>query len=298
MITKLKQIEDLLIEKPIKKLAIVAAHDDNILESAKEVYQRGYGQLILIGDKKKIFQIAKEINFDLSMINIVEEADYERGAKIAVEMAHNGEAHVVMKGLLSTAEFMKAVLNRETGLRTNKLISNTIIIENENYHKLLMLSDAAINIEPDLMQKADIIRNSVDIAHKLGIEKPKVAILSAVEVVNPSMKSTMDGALLSQMCKRGQIKGCIVDGPLSMDLAISKESVKHKKIESEVAGDADILIAPNIDVANILVKSLAFLQNNTLCHIITGTKAPIVVTSRSDTPETKYYSMLMALAMC
>jgi phosphate butyryltransferase len=298
MISRLQQIEDFLTGKPAKRIAVVAAHDDNVLCSLKEAFDRGFAQPILIGDKQRIFELADSIEFDLSKVSVIQEDDNERSARIAIEMVHSGEAHALMKGILPTADFMKAVLNKETGLKSNRLISHTMVIENENYPKLLFVTDAAITIEPDLQQKADLIRNSVDVARSLGVEKPKVAVLAAIEVVNTSIKSTLDAALLTQMCKRGQIKDCIVDGPLSLDLAISSESVKHKKIESDVAGDADILLAPNIDAANILVKSLAFLQKNKMCHIITGAKAPLVVTSRSDESMTKYYSIITALALC
>ncbi|MDD4297787.1 MAG: bifunctional enoyl-CoA hydratase/phosphate acetyltransferase [Ruminiclostridium sp.] len=298
MISKFQQIENLLIGKPAKRIAVVAAHDDNVLSSLKEAYDKGFAQPILIGDKQKIFSLAENINFDLTKVPIIQEEDNEKSARIAIEMIHKGEADALMKGILPTADFMKAVLNKETGLKTNRLISHTMVVESENYSKLLFITDAAITIEPDLQQKVELIKNSVDVAHSLGVEKPKVAVLAAIEVVNTSIKSTLDAALLTQMCKRGQIKGCIVDGPLSLDLAISKESVKHKSIESDVAGDADILLAPNIDAANILVKSLGFLQKNKFCHIIAGAKAPLVVTSRSDEPITKYYSIVTALVLC
>jgi phosphate butyryltransferase len=298
MISRLQQIEDFLTGKPARRIAVVAAHDDNVLSSLKEAFNRGFAQPILIGDKQRIFELADSIEFDLSKVSVIQEDDNERSARIAIEMVHSGEAHALMKGILPTADFMKAVLNKETGLKSNRLISHTMVIENENYPKLLFVTDAAITIEPDLQQKVELIRNSVDIARSLGVEKPKVAVLAAIEVVNTSIKSTLDAALLTQMCKRGQIRDCIVDGPLSLDLAISNESVKHKKIESDVAGDADILLAPNIDAANILVKSLAFLQKNKMCHIITGAKAPLVVTSRSDESMTKYYSIITALALC
>lgn len=298
MIRKLQQIEDLLADKPAKRIAVVAAHDDNVLSSLKEAFDKGFAHPILIGNKEKIFRLADNIDFDLSRISIIQEDNHEKGARIAIEMIHSGEAHALMKGILQTADFMKAVLNKDTGLKTNRLISHTMIIENENYPKLLYVTDPAINIEPDLQQKVELIKNSVDVAHSLGVENPKVAVLAAIEVVNPSIKSTLDAALLTQMNKRGQINGCIVDGPLSLDLAISNESLKHKKVESDVAGDADVLLAPNIDAANILVKSLSFLQKNKMCHVISGAKAPLIVTSRSDEPITKYYSIITALALC
>ncbi|NLJ41955.1 MAG: bifunctional enoyl-CoA hydratase/phosphate acetyltransferase [Clostridiales bacterium] len=298
MIKKLHQVEDLLAGRPPGKIAVVAAHDINVLSSLKEAYDRGFAQPILIGNKGKIIDIANEIGFDLSGVNIIQQDNNHKSARVAIELAQRGEAQALMKGILPTADFMKAVLNREIGLKTDRLISHTMVIENKNYPKLLYVTDAAINIEPDLMQKVELINNSVDIAKALGVKKPKVAVLAAIEAVNPSMKSTLDAALLTQMNKRGQIEGCIVDGPLALDLAISPESVKQKKVKSDVAGDADVLLLPNIDAANILVKSLAFLQKSKMCHIITGSKAPLVVTSRSDGSMIKYYSIITALALC
>jgi len=189
------------------------------------------------------------------------------------------------------------VLDKEKGLRTNRVLSHVGIFEVENYPKLLFISDAGINIAPDLKQKAEIIQNAVNVANRLGMEKPKVAVLSAVEVVNPAMQSTVDAAALSKMAQRGQITNCTVDGPLAMDNAINLDAALHKHIESDVAGDADILVVPNIEAGNILVKSLVFLYKAKACSIFVGAKVPLVVTSRAEDHVSKYYSILMGLAM-
>ncbi|PKM49934.1 MAG: phosphate butyryltransferase [Firmicutes bacterium HGW-Firmicutes-7] len=297
MIRKLGQLEMLITNKPKGRIVIVAAHDDNVLMSIKEVYEKGYVEPILIGDKEKIFKIANEIGLDVSGMNIIKELDDTQGARIAVNMINNREADIIMKGYLHTAELLKVVLDKENGLRTKNVISHVSVFEVEPYGKLLMVTDAGINIKPDLKQKAEIIQNAVNVAINIGIDRPKVAALSAVEVVNPSIQSTIDAAALSKMAQRGQILNCTVDGPLGMDNAINLEAAKHKNIESEVAGDADILMVPDIESGNILVKTLTFLYNSKSCSVLAGAKVPIVVTSRADDSITKYYSIILSLAM-
>ncbi|PKM96255.1 MAG: phosphate butyryltransferase [Firmicutes bacterium HGW-Firmicutes-1] len=297
MIRKLDMLETLIVGKPKGRVVIAAAHDDNVLSSIKEVYDKGYVEPILIGDKEKIFRIAEEIGLDISKMNIVKEIDDAKSARLAVDMINNNEADILMKGYLHTSELLKAVLSKENGLRTGGVISHVSVFEVETYGKLLMVTDAGINIYPDLKQKAEIIQNAVNIGLKLDIDRPKVAVLSAVEVVNPSIESTIHAAALSKMAQRGQIVNCRVDGPLAMDNAINLDAALHKHIESEVAGDADILIVPNIEAGNILIKSLAFLYKSKSCSILAGAKVPIVVTSRADDSITKYYSIILALAL-
>ena len=297
MICKLEQIEKFAAGKSGGKIVVAAAHDENVLASVKQVYEKGYVEPILIGDKEKIFRIADEIELDISHLNIIKELDDIQSARIAVNMINREEAQVLMKGYLHTSELLKVVLDKEKGLRTNSVLSHVGIFELDNYPKLLMVTDAGINISPDLKHKAEIIQNAVDVAIKLGIERPKVAVLSAVEVVNPAMQSTVDAAALSKMAQRGQITGCIVDGPLAMDNAINLDAALHKNIESEVAGNADILIVPNIEAGNILVKSLVFLYRAKTCSILTGARVPMVVTSRADDSISKYYSIILALAL-
>lgn len=297
MIRKLEEIENLVVGKPKGKIAIVAAHDDNVLASIKEVYEKGFVEPILIGDKEKIFRIADEVGLDISQMAIVKEMDDYHSARLAVNMVNNKETDILMKGYIHTSELLKAVLDKENGLRTRNVISHLCIFEVESYEKLIFISDAGINIRPELKQKAEIIQNSVNVAIALGIERPKVAVLSAVEVVNPSIESTIDAAALSKMAQRGQIVNCSVDGPLAMDNAINLDAALHKHIDSDVAGDADILIVPNIESGNILVKTLSFLYKAKSCSILTGAKVPLVVTSRADDSITKYYSILLSLAL-
>ncbi len=296
MIRKLEEIEQFAAGKS-GRIVVVAAHDDNVLASIRDVYNKGYVSPILIGDKEKIFKIAEEVGVDVSRMDIIKETDDIQGARMAVNMVNSGDADIMMKGHIMTADLMRVVLDKEKGLRTNRVINHVGIFEIANYPKLLFITDAGINISPDLKQKAEIIRNAVEVAVKLGIAKPKVAVLSAVEIINPAMQSTLDAAILSKMAQRGQIEGCTVDGPLAMDNAISLDAASHKHIESDVAGDADILVAPNIEAGNILVKTLVFLYKARTCSVITGAKAPLVVTSRADDSISKYYSILLALAM-
>lgn len=297
MIQKLENLETLIVGKPKGRIAIVAAHDDNVLMSIKEVYEKGYVEPILIGDKEKIFKIADEIGLDVSRMNIIKELDDTQSARLAVNMVNNREADILMKGYLHTAELLKVLLDKESGLRTKNIISHVGVFEVESYGKLLMVTDAGININPDLKQKAEIIQNAVNVAIKLGIDRPKVAALSAVEVVNPAIESTVDAAALSKMAQRGQITNCRVDGPLAMDNAINLDAALHKNIESEVAGDADILMVPNIESGNILVKTLSFLYKARSCSIFAGAKIPLVVTSRADDSIAKYYSIILSLAL-
>lgn len=297
MISRLEQIEEFAASKTGGRIAVVAAHDDNVLSSIQEVYTKGYVEPILIGDKEKIFKIADGLGIDISRMNIIKETDDPQSARIAVNMINSGEADILMKGHLQTADLLRVVLDKERGLRTSRVISHTSIFEVDGYPKLLFVTDAGINITPDLKQKAEIIQNAVYIANSLGIKKPKVAVLSAVEVVNPSMQSTIDAAALSKMAQRGQISNCIVDGPLAMDNAINLDAALHKHIESDVAGDADILVVPNIEAGNILVKSLVFLYKAKSCSVFAGAKVPMVVTSRAEDSISKYYSILLALAL-
>jgi phosphate butyryltransferase len=297
MLNKLEQIEELVIKLPPGRIAVASAHDDHVLQSIHEIYSRGYARPILIGDKEKIFRIADELQIDVSKMTIIKELDDRRCAEIAVNLVNNSEADVIMKGLMQTADLLKAVLERDKGLRTSGLLSHVGVYEVAGYAKLLYITDGGINIAPDLKQKIEIIRNAVDVARALGVEMPKVAVLAAVETVNPSMPSTLDAAALSKMAQRGQIKGCLIDGPLAMDNAINLDAAHHKQIVSDVAGDADILLAPDIEAGNILVKAMIFLYHARSCGIITGARVPLVVTSRAESSEAKYYSILLALAM-
>ncbi|MFA6922859.1 MAG: bifunctional enoyl-CoA hydratase/phosphate acetyltransferase [Bacteroidales bacterium] len=297
MLNKISEIHALAKKSKKKTIALAAAHDEHALMAVVKAREAGIIDAILVGDEVKIKQIAAENKLDISGIEIINEPDITEACNTAVKLISDKKAEILMKGDVPTSVMLKSVLNKDYGLRKGELLSHFAIIEIETYHKLFAFSDAGVNISPDINTKKSIIENSVDCMRKLGIDKPRVAIISAVELINPFMQSTIDGAVLSKMAQRNQIKDCIIDGPLALDNAINPESAKHKKIISDVAGNADILILPNIDAANILYKSIAFLTNAKCAAIIAGASVPIVLTSRSDSDETKLNSIALAAAM-
>jgi phosphate butyryltransferase len=212
----------------------------------------------------------------------------------SVKMVHDGKADVLMKGKVGTSDMLRSVLNKEYGLRTGNLLSHFAYFEVETYHKLIAVTDVAMNIAPNLTEKISILNNAVRVLNNLGIQKPKVAVLGAVEKVSTEMNATLDAALLSKMNQRDQILNCIVDGPLAFDNAISFESAKHKEIKSEVAGDTDLLLMPDIEVGNVLYKTLVFFAKAKVASMIVGASAPIVLTSRSDSEQAKFDSIVLA----
>jgi phosphate butyryltransferase len=291
------QLEQRVLGQRPGRMAVVAAHDEAVLASLKPVHELGLIQPTLIGDKEEIFRIADQIGFKVDGLNIIKELDNRSSAELAVNLVVSGDADIIMKGNLQTADLLKAVLEKDKGLRTGNLISHCGLYEVPGYSRLLLVTDAGINIAPDLKQKTQIIRNAVSVMNAIGVEQPKVAAVAAVELVNPSMQATLDAAALAKMSQRGQLGNCLVDGPLGMDNAISLEAAKHKNINSEVAGAADIILVPDIETGNVLVKSMVFLFKVRSCGVIAGAKVPLVVTSRAESSDTKYNSILLALAM-
>ncbi len=282
--------------KPKKKLAVAAAEDKPVLKAVKDAMALGVVEPILVGNEEEIKIIATELDFDLKGIEVINEIDTRKAAAKAVSLVKEGTAQIIMKGLLQTADFLRAILNKEKGLRKGALLSHIAFFEMERYHKVIALTDAAQNMYPELGEKVQILNNSLDMMHHLGYEKPKVALLAAIEGVNPKMPITLDCAAITMMNQRNQIKNCVIDGPLAMDNAISKEAAHHKGIESEVAGDTDLLFAPNIEVANVLYKTFNYLCGATAAACILGAAAPIVLTSRADTDKTKMMSIALAAA--
>ncbi|MBC5624455.1 phosphate butyryltransferase [Clostridium sp. NSJ-49] len=277
-----------------KKLAVAVAQDEPVLEAVNLAKDRGVVDSILVGDKAKIEKIAKNIDMDLSKFEIIDEEDPQKATLKAMELVSTGQADMVMKGLIDTATFLRGVLNKEVGLRTGKLMSHVAVFEIDGIDRLILLTDAAFNTYPDIKAKAQIINNSVMVAKACGIEYPKVAPICAVEVVNTDMPATVDASLLSKMNDRGQIKGCIVDGPLALDNALSEEAAHHKGIKGEVAGKADILLFPNIEAANVMYKALTYTAKTRNGGILVGTSAPVILTSRADSCETKVNSIALA----
>jgi phosphate butyryltransferase len=230
----------------------------------------------------------------LSEITIINEKSPANSAKLAVKQVKDGNAQILMKGLVGTADYLRAILNKENGLRKGSLLSHIGFFESPNYHKLIAVTDAAQNLAPDLNEKMGMINNAVDLYHHLGIDNPKIAMLAAIEGVNPKMQATLDAAAITMMNKRNQIKGCTIDGPLALDNAVSKEAAEHKKIKSDVSGEVDLLFTPNIETGNILYKSLAFLGGATVAAVILGATVPVVLTSRADSDKSKLMSLALA----
>ncbi len=299
MLKKLSDLHAIAKKKPIKRLVLAVAQDDHSLEAVSRAAKKKYIEPILVGDADKIREIADKLkNVDLSACHIINEPDVEEAVAKSVKLVHYGEADILMKGNIGSSTLLKGVLNKEWGLRRNRVISHIALFEVAAYHhKLIALTDVAMNIAPDLNTKVGILDNSVEFLRKLGIEQPKVAVLGAVELVNEMMPATMDAALLSKMADRGQIKNCIIDGPLAFDNAISAASAKHKGIISNVAGDADLLLLPDIEAGNVLYKSFIFFANAKTAANVIGASAPIVLTSRSDSEESKLDSIVLAVVV-
>lgn len=298
MVKSLNELLSLAKKREKKVLSVAVAQDKEVLLSVIEAVNLGMVKAILVGDEKEIRGIAKKENFNLDSIRIIDEKDKTKAAKIAVSLVSEGEADFIMKGMLGTADLLRAVLNKEAGLRYKKVLSHVMIYDVEAYHKLLFLTDGGMVPYPEITEKIAIVENAVELAHSLEIDEPKVAPICAVEVVNPSMQATIDAAALTQMNKRGQIKGCIIDGPLALDNAISKEAAEHKGIKSKVAGEADILLVPNIESGNFLGKSMTYLAKGENAGIILGAKCPIVLVSRADTYKSKLYSIALGALSC
>lgn len=293
MIKKLDELINLAKEKGKKTLSVAVAQDKEVLTAVIEAVKLGIVDAILVGDKEKIKKIVEEDNLNIDNIKVVDEKNILKAGAKAVEFVSKGEADFIMKGMLGTADLLRAVLNKEAGLRDNGLLSHVMVYDVPAYHKLIFLTDGGMVPYPTVEDKVGIINNAIKVAHKIGIEVPKVAPICAVEVVNPSMQATVDAAVLSQMNKRGQIKGCIIDGPLALDNAISKLAAEHKGIVSDVAGDVDVLLVPNIESGNFLGKSMTYFANAESAGVIMGAKCPVVLVSRSDSSQSKLYSIAL-----
>jgi phosphate butyryltransferase len=296
MLKKLEDLKTLVANEPTRKLILAAAQDQHSLSAVLRAWKDGIIEPILIGDKEGIQNISASNGYDITGLRIVHEPDTDMAVEMAVKMVSSKQADILMKGKVGTSTLLKCVLNREWGLRTGHLLSHIALFEVDTYHKLIAVTDVAMNISPNLQDKIAIVNNSISCLHKLGIPMPKVAVLGAVEMVNENMQATLDAALLSKMNQRDQIKGCLIDGPLAFDNAISLESAQHKGIRSEVAGDTDLLLMPDIEVGNVLYKSLVFFAKAKVASMILGAFAPIVLTSRSDSEQAKYDSILLAAA--
>lgn len=279
-----------------KKIAVAAAQDSAVLEAVKEAKERGIADAVLVGDEAKIREIAASIDMDLTEYRIVDEPDMIQAAHTAVKLAHDGEVDMYMKGLVDTKNFLKSVLDKEVGLRTGEPLSHVAVFDLPGFDRLLFLTDVAFIPYPTLEDKANIIRNTIPVCNACGVESPKVAVLAAVEVVNQKMPATLEAAELTRMCAEGELDGCVIDGPLSLDLAIDPEAVKHKGAgDRKVQGDADVLLFPDIHAGNLVYKCMVHtIPGMKDGGILTGTKVPVILTSRSDSFETKVNSIALA----
>lgn len=276
------------------RVAVAQPTDETSLSGVVDSYQAGLIDPILVGDEAKIRKLAQELNYDISPFTIINAIDDKEAAAKAVEFATKGEVKALMKGNLHTNDIMGAVVKRDAGLRTDRSITHAFIMDIPAYHKGLFIADAAINIAPDINVKMSIMKNTVDLAHKLGIKTPKVGILSAVEMPYEKIPSSMEAHELTQMAKT-ELKDALVYGPLAFDNAISKLSAKIKKIDSEVCGDPDILIAPQIESGNILFKALVYLAYAKVAGVVLGAKVPVILTSRADNAEARVASSALAV---
>jgi phosphate acetyltransferase len=280
-------------------LATAVAHpcDESSLRGALEAAQEGMITPILVGPKERIRSVAASCGLDLASVEIVDVSHSQMAADKAVELVRTGKAELLMKGSIHSDELLGAVTKRETGLRTGRRISHVFVMDVPTHAETLFITDAAVNIAPDLMGKRDIVQNAIDLYIGLGLGTPKVAILSAVETVNPSIPSTIDAAALCKMADRGQITGGVIDGPLAFDNAVSSEAARIKGIDSPVAGEAQILVVPDLEAGNMLAKNLTFLSNADAAGIVLGARVPIILTSRADNVRTRMASCAVAMLL-
>lgn len=294
-VTKLNQLFDILKSKPKKRLIAAFANDAHTIEAVSMAVDKGLVEGILVGDEATIKKVCAEHKIDPAKFKIVQEAEEMKAANKAVELINKGEGDVLMKGLVSTDKYMRAILNKDTGLLPPKaVLSHVTVVEVPTYPKLLIVGDVAIIPAPDLNQKIAITNYLIQTAHSLGIENPKVALNAATEQMLAGMPACVDAAIISKMADRGQIKGAIVDGPLALDVAIDPESAQIKKVSGGVAGDADCILFPNIESGNVFFKACTKVAGGELGAMVMGAKVPCVLTSRGDSVQSKMYSIALA----
>ncbi len=294
-VSKLSEIFDELKKKDKKRLVAAYANDSHTIGAVSKAVDLGIIDATLVGDMATIEKVCEEEKINSSKFEIIQESDDTLAAAKAVDLVRNGKGDFLMKGLVSTDKYMRAILNKERGLLPPKaLLTHIAVIENPSYHKLLIVSDSAIIPLPELDQKVKIAGYLIKTAKKLGIEKPKVAVIASSEQVLPNIPANMDGAVISKMADRGQIKGALIEGPLALDVAVDKEAAEIKGMKSEVAGDADCLLFPNIEAANVFYKTSTKFCKAEVGSIVAGAMAPAILSSRGDSVETKLYSIALA----
>jgi len=285
-------------DQPLRKVAVAVAQDTSVLRAVHDAREREIAEAVLVGDKKGILAAAEEVGITVDESRIMDEPHEIKAASRAVELVSTGSADIVMKGHIHTDDFLRAILDKERGLRAGVIMSHVFVVEWKETGKLIFITDGAMNIAPDLEQKAEIVLNALHLANIFGIRKPRVGMLAAVELLNPKMEATLDATAIAKMGDRRQFSPeCIIDGPFALDNAISEIAAKHKKISGPVAGKADILVVPDIEAGNMLVKSMVYFAHCRLAGVLIGARAPVVLTSRADSAESKMLSIATAVLM-
>lgn len=295
MITNFAEVEKRIHEYPTQKIAVASGTDSETLHAATMARDKNIAESVLVGDEKVIRETAEKENLKLTGIEVINIPDPVKAGLAAVQLVSENKAQIFMKGYIHSDDFLRCVLNKEVGLRTENLLNHVFILEAKHLGRLLFVTDGAMNIAPTLEEKARIISNTVALAQIFEIAEPKVAVLSAVEVVTPNMQSTLEAAALAKMSDRGQFHGGIVDGPLALDNAINPMAAKYKKITGPVAGNADILLMPDIVTGNAVAKSFAHITGGTTAGLIFGAKAPVILPSRADSKESKLAGIACAV---
>ncbi len=295
MFRSLDALVDAARRKGPVRIAVAAGHDPDVIEALKQAREMGLADGIFVGNSDKIRALAKSAWSDIPPDRIVHEPDDAAAARRAIALVREGEARLLMKGKIGTATLIRAVLDREAGLRGSRLLSQVIVFQVPGEYRLRIMTDAAINIAPSLEQKADICRNAIDVAHAIGIDKPNVALLCALEFVNPDMPATVDAAGLTLMNRRGQIIGGYLEGPIALDVPLSKFAAERKGIDSPLVENTDVFIAPDIEAANILYRSILYFAKGESGGIVVGAKVPLILLSRAETAETKIRSIAIGI---
>jgi phosphate butyryltransferase len=295
MIKKLDEMFDALKSGKKKRLIAAFANDAHTIEAIHKAVKLGIIDATLVGDKKIIESVCEKENIDPGSFTILNENNESNAAAKAVQLINSGKGDLIMKGMVSTDKYMRAILNKENGLMDHgAILTHITVVEPKNYHKLLIIGDVAIIPQPELKEKIVIAKFLIKIAHSLGIERPKVAVLAATEQILPKMQACVDATVLAKMSDRGQIKGAVIDGPFALDVAIDKNSAKIKKIDSEVAGDADCILFPNIESGNVFYKFHTKLADGEVAAVVAGARVPAILSSRGDSVQTKLYSISLA----
>lgn len=297
ILNSLDQIMEIAKSRPPRRIVVAAAADGHALAAVQMAMKKGIVTPILVGEMEGIEKIAKDTGFPINRAEIINEKNPAEASRIAVSLVRDGEGEILMKGLVGTADLLHIILNRDTGIGRGVAMTHAALLECSNYHKLLCITDAGINVAPGIKEKVDIVKNAVSIYKTLRLDTPKVAVLAAVEVVNEKMQATVDAAMLTQMNRRGQIKDCIIDGPLAFDNVVSKEACEYKGIATDVGGDADIVLCPEIETGNALYKALTYLAGGAVASVLLGAAVPVVLNSRTDSDRSKLFSLALAAAL-